>query len=191
MRIQIGEAPSPTFAEPIRLLGDCHRRVERFLGVIRSLSLLPAGTALDAHAREALATALRYFEEAAPRHTADEEESLFPRLRAAGSAEADAVLALLDRLEGDHDRAAPDHEAVDRLGRQWLGAGTLDPAGQAELEASAGRLERLYRDHIAVEDGSVFPCAARVLGAGTLRDVGVEMARRRGVPFTPGKAPVP
>ena len=31
--------------------------------------------------RVALESALRYFREAAPKHTADEEESLFPRLR--------------------------------------------------------------------------------------------------------------
>jgi hypothetical protein len=36
---------------------------------------------LTEETRAALETALRYFREAAPKHTADEEESRFPRLR--------------------------------------------------------------------------------------------------------------
>jgi len=36
---------------------------------------------LTEETRAALESALRYFREAAPKHTADEEESLFPRMR--------------------------------------------------------------------------------------------------------------
>ena len=31
MPITIGAAPEGSFAEPLRLLSDCHRRIERFL----------------------------------------------------------------------------------------------------------------------------------------------------------------
>jgi len=44
-------------------------------------------------AARALASALRYFGEAAPKHTADEEESLFPRLRQIRHAEIQAVFS--------------------------------------------------------------------------------------------------
>ena len=54
--------------------------IETFLG-----SLQRVAEASDSHltneVRAALETALRYFKEAASKHTADEEESLFPRLK--------------------------------------------------------------------------------------------------------------
>jgi hypothetical protein len=40
---------------------------------------------LNEEQRGAFEAALRYFREAAPKHTADEEESLFPRLRRIGA----------------------------------------------------------------------------------------------------------
>ena len=82
MNLQIGEPPSPSFQQPLALLSDCHRRVERFLGLLARVAAEGRGGLLDRRQREALEAALRYFREAAPRHTADEEESLFPRLRA-------------------------------------------------------------------------------------------------------------
>jgi len=43
----------------------------------------------------------------------------------------------------------------------------------------------LYRAHIAAEDRDLFPAAARALDAPTLREIGREMAARRGVPYGP------
>ena len=78
MPMIIGARPESTFADPIGLLMDCHRRIERFLTVLVQLS--GKGTLTDEQCT-ALETALRYLGEAAPKHTAHEEESLFPRPR--------------------------------------------------------------------------------------------------------------
>jgi HEAT repeat protein len=56
-------------------------------------------------ARAALESALRYFRESAPKHTADEEESLFPRLRELQDPAIEKALATLDALEADHRKA--------------------------------------------------------------------------------------
>jgi hypothetical protein len=52
----------------------------------------------DTELRNALETALKYFREAAPMHTADEEESLFPLLRLLGRPDISGVLQQLERL---------------------------------------------------------------------------------------------
>jgi hypothetical protein len=72
-----------TFGNPVGLLSDCHRRIESFLSMLLAVASHADG-ALDMELPNALETALKYFREAAPMHTADEEESLFPLLRLLG-----------------------------------------------------------------------------------------------------------
>lgn len=181
MRLQIGQPASPTFDRPIDLLSDCHRRVEFFLGVLDRLGRSAGEAPLDEPAREALATALRYFREAAPKHTADEEESLFPRLRRSADPRAAELLARMDRLEAEHRQAAPDHDLVDNAGRDWLAHGTLAEERRGPFRQATARLLDLYSRHIGLEDNEVFPLASEILAPGDLLAVGTEMARRRGV----------
>jgi hemerythrin-like domain-containing protein len=124
---------------------------------------------------------LRYFREAAPKHTADEEESLFPRLRRLDTADVDPVLARIESLEQDHECADRNHAEIDRLGQLWLAHGQLSAQDASQFRSLADQLERLYRHHIGVEDTEVFPFAARVLTPEERRAIGNEMAARRGV----------
>ena len=178
MLLKIGGQPDHGFDEPLGLLSDCHRRIEHFLRVLIALSDQAGGRVLDTRDREQLKTAVEYFTTAAPRHTADEEESLFPRLERRGDRKAVEVLR---HLEGDHDVARSHHEMVDRLVRGWLANGTIDEHDLRELRESLGRLEALYDEHIAVEDKQVFPAAARLLSATDISEIGREMAARRTV----------
>src|SRR5688572_30670201 len=118
--IQIGEKPSPTFAQPLELLSDCHRRVERFLPALIIVSQQCKGGPLNPLQRTELETALRYFREAAPKHTADEEESLFPRMGALGTEEVKLALERISSLESEHQVAKGAHAIVERLGESWL-----------------------------------------------------------------------
>lgn len=181
MPVLIGSKPESSFDDPIGLLGDCHRRVERFLGVLESVCSSAQGGQLTEEQREAWANALRYFRESAPRHTADEEESLFPRLRALGGEAARPVLAEIERLEADHRRAGPAHDEVDRLGQLWLTHGSLSDSDTARLSAFIYSLIGMYRAHIALEDGTIFPAAAKLLSDIERRSIGAEMAARRGL----------
>jgi hypothetical protein len=79
MPVQIGAKAHP-FSDPTVLLSDCHRRIEMFLGALEGVASV-IDRPLTEETRAALESALRYFREAAPKHTADEEESLFPRMR--------------------------------------------------------------------------------------------------------------
>ncbi len=179
MAIQIGAKPSPTFEQPLELLSDCHRRVESFLRALIIVAEQAKGGTLDARQREALETALRYFREAAPKHTADEEESLFPRMRALGDAAREA-LAKIDALEADHVTAKRDHDVVEQLGQKWLRNGSLHADAMQELTATLRNLHSIYEKHIAIEDNEVFPLAKKVVSAEELAEVGKEMAARRG-----------
>lgn len=181
MPIQIGQRADHGFDEPLGLLSDCHRRIEHFLGVLATVAADAAGASLSAAHQRALEGALRYFAVAAPKHTADEEVSLFPRLRSSADPAAAGVLASLDALEHDHDEADAHHAAVDVLVRSWLANGRLAQAEIAELRERLAGLQALYQRHIEVEDREVFPAAARVLDRAQIEQIGGEMAARREV----------
>jgi hemerythrin-like domain-containing protein len=156
--------------------------MEYFLGVLVAITACVDGGMLSHAERAHLEGALTYFATAAPRHTADEEESLFPRLRAARNREALDALDAIQRLERDHDEANTHHQAVDRLVRRWLADGTLADSSVRALKASLERLKTLYEAHIAVEDHDVFPAAARLLSPIEIQQIGSEMAARRATP---------
>ncbi len=181
MPVVIGGKPESDFTDPMGLLTDCHRRIERFLSVLVQVSAQARGGPLSEDRRAALETALRYFREAAPKHTADEEETLFPRLRPLENPEVRAVLAQVEALEAQHAEADRRHAEVDRLGAAWLAAGMLSEADAARLSSLVAELAELYRGHIAVEEGEVFPAASAALGDAERHAMGSEMAARRGL----------
>jgi hemerythrin-like domain-containing protein len=181
MPITIGAKRESNFTDPIGLLGDCHRRIEMFLGVLTRVADQAHGGPLTEQQRASWEAALRYFREAAPKHTADEEESLFPRLRNLPRPEVQALLARVDSLEQDHVRADAAHAEIDRLGQRWLGEGQLPSEEASRLIAVLAQLGELYRHHIAMEDNEVFPLAAQALSASDRVAVGGEMASRRGI----------
>lgn len=129
----------PTFAEPILLLGDCHRRIEKFLDLLLGVTKITGGKPLSDQSRKDLYTALRYFNQLPSLHNADEEESLFPRLRqmAAGESETAAkareALSIMNRLEAEHIAAERHHKTIDSTGNHWLDNGVL-----SEIEVQPG-----------------------------------------------------
>jgi hemerythrin-like domain-containing protein len=176
MAVQIGAKPDSGFDNPIGMLSDCHRRIERFLDVLCQVVRRARGKTLDAGEQAAVESALRYFRESGPRHNLDEEESLFPRLKDHGAA---AVLDEMNRLLSDHAAAAPLHAEVDTLYTKWIADGALDDADNARLRAITARLQQLYSDHIRVEEELVFPCAAKLFDRKTVAAMGDEFKARR------------
>ena len=150
MPVQIGSKTSD-FSDPTGLMSDCHRRIEMFLNALRAAADF-SGRQLAEDERRALDTALRYFREAAPKHNADEEESLFPRLRGVPDPDVHSALGDVVRLEQEHRWAAPLHAEVDRLGQQWLLKGRLARNQAQAFQSAVGKLESMYRTHIEFED---------------------------------------
>ena len=123
MPVQIG-AKTHHFTDPTGLLSDCHGRIETFLSTLAAVADV-LDQPLSEQTARSLRAALQYFREAAPKHTADEEESLFPRLRERNNPEVVSALRALDDLERDHDIVSPLHAELERLGAQWLAIGSL------------------------------------------------------------------
>lgn len=181
MPVVIGAKPESNFKDPIGLLTDCHRRIERFLSVLVKIGEQGRLGPLGGEQLTALETALRYFRDAAPKHTADEERTLFPRLRRLDRPEVQPALARVDALERDHARADQGHAEIDRLGRVWLESGSLAPADAERFSTVMAELAELYKAHIAIEEGELFPAAAGVLSGSDREAMGAEMAARRGL----------
>lgn len=181
MPVQIG-ASTHSFSEPTGLLSDCHRRIESFLGVLAAVGKV-INQPLNEEVARALGTALTYFHDAAPKHTADEEDSLFPRMRRLADAEVQSALQQLDHLEHDHRAADTLHGVVDRLGRKYLATGKLGADEVAEFRDAIAQLQEIYAAHIRLEDEVVFPLAKRALSKQEKSAIATEMAQRRDVPL--------
>jgi len=179
MRIQIGQRPDHGFDEPLGLLSDCHRRIEYFLGVLVAINEQASDRPLKPVERTQLGAALTYFATAGPRHTADEEESLFPRLREFNDPAALGALEVMARLESDHQEADAHHRAIDELVGRWIANEPFDADDRRVLAERLRALQAIYHQHIAIEDRELFPAAGRLLSAEQLEAIGREMAARR------------
>jgi len=181
MPITIGQKLESDFRNPLGLLSDCHRRIERFLDGLIAISEEAQGNKLsDVHSQQ-FEVGLRYFREAAPKHTLDEEESLFPRLSAKKGDEYNAAFALLDSLHAEHVEAEIKHRMVDDLGRAWIADGSLSVDNRQTLTSLLKDLRTTYEKHIAVEDNELFPLAEKILDRSELESIAAEMAARRGL----------
>jgi len=176
MAVQIGAKPDSGFDDPIGMLKDCHRRIEHFLDILCMVAERAHTRSLTGEERSAVKAALQYFHVGGERHTADEEESLFPRLRGESAA---GNLEDVNRLESDHHRAADLHESVDWIYTAWISVGTLEPDEQQRLLSQTRQLKQLYAEHIHVEERIVFPHALQMLDSRTIAAIGQEFRDRR------------
>ena len=174
MAVQIGAKPDSGFDDPIGMLKDCHRRIERFVNLLARVAAQANGRSLNLDERQAVEAALRYFRESGPRHNSDEEQSLFPRLK-----DMPAVQADITRLTGEHQEADELHAEIAELFTAWLEGQTPSSEDARGLREMTHRLAELYREHIGIEEDHVFPQAARTLDSHALAAIGREFRQRR------------
>lgn len=168
-------APAVGFEQPFAMLEACHERVQRTLALLERLRAHVRDQGADENARQAARDVLRYFDMAAPLHHEDEELHVFPLLLAHGAPE---VTRAVRKLQQDHRDMAGSWAAA-RTPLQAL-AGGESTAFSAEDEAALAGFATRYADHIATEEGLVYPAALGMLSAEALRVMGDEMAARRG-----------
>ena len=174
MAVQIGANPDSGFEDPIGMLKDCHRRIERFVNLLARIAAQANGRSLNLDERQAVEAALRYFRESGPRHTHDEEQSLFPRLK-----DSPDVQAQITRLYGEHQEADELHAEVNELFTAWLNGETPSSEEARGLREMTHRLAELYREHIGIEEDHVFPHATRTLSPDAIAAIGREFQQRR------------
>ncbi len=124
-------------------------------------------------------TVLNHFATAGIKHTQDEEESLFPRIRAYNETIVSEVFDVVERLELQHTGAASIEKS---LGKLYLGMAADEEFDWNKVELFADLSESLYdlyRPHIQIENEFVFPAAGKLLSVEELFEVGKEMYQRR------------
>lgn len=177
-------SPSGGFDEPLELWLACHERVQRFCLLLERLRQYIEEHGADMEATSSATSIRRYFNEAAPRHHADEEIDLFPRLlqrlaerpEQIDAAEAARVRSAIDTLTGEHRTNETVWAALDvTLTQIERGVATRLDARQVEA------FSRTYRQHIEAEESVVMPAMRRHFSAADWKDVGAAMAKRRGV----------
>lgn len=160
-------------ADPLEQLHACHGRIEEQLQTLERLAHRAAESAAEPAAAKAV---LGYFDTSGALHHRDEDEDLFPLLRArAAAAGRIEVAAAIDELEREHATL----DAQWRRLREALGA--IVAQSKAPIDAGeAGRFAWLYRRHMDREAMLVLPFAREVLTPGERAELGVRMAQRRG-----------
>lgn len=182
MAVQIGAPPESGFDNPIGMLIDCHRRIEHFLHILCVVVERAGCRELTAEEASAIDAALNYFRAGGRRHTADEEESLFPRMHGLGS-NSD-----LDALRTDHQVADGLHAEIEGRYRKWMTDGAIHRVEHTCLSDMTKRLAQLYRDHIRLEEDTIFPRALRTLDEDAIEQMGQEFRQRRASAEPPRQA---
>lgn len=169
-------AGAPTFDHPLEMLLACHGKILRQCDTLKKLTTHLKTYGCDAQARQAALGILRYFDTAGKFHHQDEEENLFPALRASADADQEQLDAMLQRLLKEHVVML---SAWDELRAVLL---QIAEGTNARLDDGlAARFINAYTVHIAVENSELIPLAARLLTPEQLRQIGMRMAERRGV----------
>ncbi len=167
----------PTTDTPLEMLVACHGRVRKFTDTLVRLADHLATHGPDDQARQAATAILRYFEQAAPRHHADEEEDLFPALLQAAGDRPDCT-GLRDTvaaLTREHEELDAEWQSV----RQQLRAVVEGKAADLHADDRARRFAQHYQQHAQREESDVYPWAATLLSGDDMARIADAMTQRR------------
>jgi hemerythrin-like domain-containing protein len=173
--------PESGFGEPLALWSACHVRVIRMAGLLERVREALLAHGIDHSVRVTATSIRRYFNEAAPRHHADEEIDLFPLLprRLAESMQPkadDRIAAAIAALSGDHTSLDTHWRRLDTA----LAAIELGEPVDLE-EDTVARFAGGYRRHCETEETIIKPALQSLLTAHDRDAIGHSMARRRGL----------
>jgi pyridoxamine 5'-phosphate oxidase len=166
---------APGFDQPIAVLKHCHDRIRKQLATLHKLPEHLARHGADEQAQQAAQAVLKYFDQAAPLHHADEEDNLVPMLQSVAQGEDAATLAEL--VPG----ILQDHREMDAMWhdlQQQLRA--IANASAATLSAPAvQRFSERYGSHMEREETFIAPMAKRLFSAVQMAQLGEAMQVRR------------
>lgn len=168
---------APGFDQPIAVLKHCHDRIRKQLATLQKMPEHLALHGADEQARQAAQAVLKYFDQAAHLHHADEEENLMPMLQAVAQGEDAASLAqLVPGILHDHDEM----DAMWQSLHEQLSAIAAGSAA-ALSEPSVQRFSQRYAEHMEREESQIAPMAKRLFSAAQMAQLGAAMQVRRGI----------
>jgi hemerythrin-like domain-containing protein len=141
--------------DPIEHLRDCHQKIERSLVIVQNAvaALRLTEPVLRAEAAAALDYELALLRLLEDLHTQDEEQSLFPRLRAKVRGDSGDLQELMLSLESQHRQEEATFEALAACMRGFPGRpGERSEERLAQLESLVVQLAGLCGPHMILED---------------------------------------
>lgn len=171
---RIEPMPENLYREPIDFFYADHFRQRQVCNALDEIAAGPEGSA------DAARLILGFLKRDLKHHIADEEEDLFPRLRARCRSD--------DRLQDAIDLLMSEHAKEQDMALEIL-AGLERVAGGLRLEDAAAfaevalRFTENERRHLFWENAYILPLARRRLTSDDLRAMGRSMAERRGARF--------
>ncbi len=170
-------APAPdaercAHGQAFEILSTCHEHIGERLGALEEVGrALRDAPELEQQHLATLGEVLAFLDTAIPIHSADEEQSLFPRLRALPTFAGAVGDTPMDCMEAEHI------EHGDEKARLKAAIVTRD-AGAVGRHAIA--LANAYRSHIAKEEEVLYPMARQLLtDPAAIADMTEEMRARR------------
>lgn len=173
--------PAEGFAQPLMLWMACHQRGQRVALLLQRLFAHLSEHGPSDATRVTSAEITRYLNEAAPRHHADEDVDLFPRLRQRMDAYA-GPLPVIGAAADALDRLAHDHAQFEDLwGRVRAALRHADQARpSADHLACVEQFVGSFIHHHQAEDQTIGQAAPLLLQPQDLAEIGAAMAARRG-----------
>jgi len=168
---------APDFDQPIAVLKHCHDKIRKQLSTMQKLLPHLAEFGADLDAKQGAAAVLKYFDEAAPKHHADEEEDLLPMLQ---STAAGDDMQTLDRLLPE---ILQEHQQMDVLWKKIATQLRQIAAGSAATLSAddVQQFSTLYGAHMEKEEGHIAPMAKRLFSEEQMSLLGCAMKQRRGI----------
>ncbi len=168
-------APAPGFDQPIAVLKHCHDRIRKQIRTMHNLLVHLPQHGADDDARLAAAAVLKYFNQAAHLHHADEEQDLLPMLQAtARGDDNDALSEVMPQILAQHKQMETLWHTL-RLQLEAIATG----AAAALSEVGVQDFTDLYAAHMEKEETVIAPMAKRIFSAAQMAQLGDAMRNRR------------
>ena len=162
---------APGFDRPIAVLKHCHDRIRKQLATLEKLLAHLPGAGADAQAQQAAAAVIKYFDQGAPLHHADEEENLIPMLRAVAQGDDAATLQALAPV------ILEQHQQMDATWlqlREHLNAIAAGTDASLSVSVTQQFIEA-YTAHMLREESTLAPMAMRLFSPAQMQQLGEAM----------------
>lgn len=169
--------------DPLEHILACHEQIERRLVTLAHAAMTVAFSegAMLADAAAALGYEVEVLEAIDRLHTEDEEESLFPRLRANLKPDLSVLDPLMASLEHQHQNEQAAFAKLKAAVKALAAAGTQPSEAAGSCEDLVRELAAVCGPHMALENESLLPLVRKALTAADLDAVRAEMRQRWGL----------
>jgi hemerythrin-like domain-containing protein len=174
-------ATAPDFSQPIAVLKHCHDRIRKQLATLQNLLDHLPQHGNDTEAQQAAQSVIRYFNQAAPHHHADEEVDLLPMLNTTAIGEDAALLQkLMPEIMAEHQQMDSLWHALN-LQLTPIADGVTTMPGSQLSPQDVGQFSAIYSAHMEKEETWIAPMAKRLFNEQQMQQLGSAMQQRRGI----------